>query len=214
MRVPGDSATLAAGIAAQIAIRLASLAQPALREALAQWPRAPRERTVAAAADLAVLRWLPQIAGDENAWGAEIVNALCRAAPGLAWRQTYAEPQVDRAFIDNYGYSELMGSGGPLASERIACGFLLLGPATYYPPHRHEAEEFYVPLSGTAGWQQGDGAWREHPPGTAIHHRSEEPHAMRTGAAPLLALYVWRSNRLAQRSRLDAAAMAPRQRHE
>ena len=89
-----------------------------------------------------------------------------------------------------------------LVSERLVCGFLLLGPQTLYPRHRHEAEEIYVPLSGTAAWQQGDGAWREKLPGAAIHHTSLEPHAMRTAQQPLLALYLWRGGGLTRSSRL------------
>jgi hypothetical protein len=60
-------------------------------------------------------------------------------------------------------------------------------------------------LSGTAEWQQGDAGWQERTPGTVIHHASEEPHAMRSGAQPLLALYLWRSNDLNQKARLDPA---------
>ena len=96
----------------------------------------------------------------------------------------------------------------PIACDGIACGFLILGPATHYPRHRHEAEEIYLPLSGTAAWQQGDAIWREQPPGTLIHHVSNEPHAMRTGAGPLLALYLWRSANLTQKARLDAAVLS------
>ena len=77
------------------------------------------------------------------------------------------------------------------------------GPPTLLSSHRHEAEEIYVPLSGTADWQQGDAVWREYAPGTLVHHLSEEPHAMRTGKEPLLALYLWRSANLSQRARLD-----------
>jgi hypothetical protein len=47
--------------------------------------------------------------------------------------------------------------------------------------------------------------WRERPPGIAIHHASDEPHAMRTGQSPLFALYLWRSSNLAQKARLDGA---------
>jgi hypothetical protein len=89
------------------------------------------------------------------------------------------------------------------ASERIACGFLLLGPSTLYPHQRQEAEELHLPLAGRAAWQKGAGPWREWPPGTLIQHISEEPHAMRTAARPLLALYLWRSANLSQKSRLD-----------
>jgi quercetin dioxygenase-like cupin family protein len=58
-------------------------------------------------------------------------------------------------------------------------------------------------VSGTAAWQGGDGIWRNEPPGAVIVHERNEPHAMRTASEPLLALYVWRSAQLDQKSRLD-----------
>jgi hypothetical protein len=197
--------TTAANIAAQIKQLLESLHRPVLAPFLADWPHRAEHRAVHASY-LPVLRWIPQIAGDGAAFGSEMVAAVCGAAPALAWRQTYTATDLDRVFLDNYGWSEILGANGPWASERIACGFLILGPSTLYPRHRHEAEEVYLPLSGTAAWQQGDAVWREHPPGTPIHHASDEPHAMRTGASPLLALYLWRGANLAQKSRLDRIA--------
>ena len=191
-------------IAARIEELLQSLQEPALGDFLAEWPRTAAPRVVAAS-PLPVLRWLPDIAGDTDAFAADLVAAVCRAAPSLAWRQTYTAKDFEGAFLDNYGWSEIIGLSGPLASERIACGFLLLGPSTHYPRHRHEAEEIYVPLRGTAAWQQGDAVWRDRPPGTAIHHASNEPHAMRTGQSALFALYLWRSANLAQKARLDGA---------
>jgi hypothetical protein len=196
--------TIAVNIAAQIRQLLESLRQPVLAPFVADWPPSSGLRAIHAAA-LRVLRWLPGIAGDTGAFAPDLVAAVCRAAPSLAWRQTYTARDLDAAFLDNYGWSEILGGSGPLASEHIACGFLILGPATLYPRHRHEAEEIYLPLSGTAAWQQGDAVWREQAPGTLIHHAGNEPHSMRTGAAPLLALYLWRGN-LAQKARLDGAA--------
>ena len=137
---------------------------------------------------------------------ADVVAEVCRAAPSMAWRQTYSTRDADAAFLDNYGWCEILGESGPIAGGRIACGLLLLGPATHYPRHRHEAEEIYLPLHGTAAWQQGDAVWRDRAPGTLIHHAGDEPHAMRTGAVPMLALYLWRGGGLAQKARLDAAA--------
>jgi Dimethlysulfonioproprionate lyase len=197
--------TAAVTIAERSKQLLESLRQPALAPFLAHWPSAPRQRAVPAAA-LPVLRWLPDIAADGAAFGMDLVAAVCRAAASLAWRQTYTARDLDTAFLDNYGWSEILGANGPLASERLACGFLILGPATHYPRHRHEAEEIYLPLSGIAAWQQGDAVWRERPPGTPIHHAGEEPHSMRTGAGPLLALYLWRSDNLSQKARLDGSA--------
>jgi len=181
---------------------LESLNQPALAPFLADWPHDAVHRRVHGS-HLPVLRWLPEIAGDDRAFAGDLVAAVCDAAPSLAWRQTYTANDLDGEFLDNYAWSEISGTNGPLASLRVACGFLLLGPSTLYPRHRHEAEEFYLPLSGTASWQQGDGVWRDQPPGTPIHHASDEPHAMRTGTSPLLALYLWRSGDLAQKARLD-----------
>jgi hypothetical protein len=193
-------------IAARILKLLESLQEPALAPFLTDWPRTPLRRALHSS-HLPVLRWLPDIARDAAPFGFELVAAMYRAAPSLAWRQTYTAKDLDRAFLDNYGWTEILGRGnGPLASERIACGFLILGPSTHYPRHRHEAEEIYLPLSGTAAWQQGDSLWQERAPGTLIHHASDEPHAMRTGGCPLLALYLWRSDNLAQKARLDRVA--------
>jgi hypothetical protein len=197
--------TTAANIAAQIKQLLESLRQPVLAPFLADWPHRAERRAVHASS-LPVLRWIPQIAADGAAFGTEMVAAVCGAAPSLAWRQTYTANDLHPAFLDNYGWSEILGTNGPWASERIACGFLILGSSTLYPRHRHAAEEVYLPLSGTAAWQQGDAVWRERSPGTLIYHASEESHAMRTGASPLLALYLWRGANLAQKARLDRIA--------
>jgi hypothetical protein len=197
--------TTAVNIAARIKQLLQSLQEPVLAPFLADWPRTYPRRVVATSL-LPVLRWLPAILDDDAAFGTDLLSAVCDAAPSLAWRQTYTANDLDAAFLDNYAWCEIFGASGPLTSERIACGFLILGPSTHYPRHCHEAEEIYLPLSGTAAWQQGDAVWRERPPGTPIHHGSDEPHAMRTGARPLLALYLWRSADLAQKARLDGVA--------
>jgi hypothetical protein len=194
--------TTAAAIAERIKQLLESVNQPVLAPFLADWPHSAVHRKVPGCS-LPVLRWLPEIAGDRHAFGLDLVAAVCNAGPSLAWRQTYTANDLDEVFLDNYGWSEISGMNGPLASKRIACGFLLLGPSTLYPRHRHEAEEIYLPLSGTASWQQGDAVWRTRLPGTLIYHAGDEAHAMRTGTGPLLALYLWRSGDLAQKARLD-----------
>jgi quercetin dioxygenase-like cupin family protein len=188
------------------------LSAPALARFLADWPtdselRRESARPLAPAVPssvpaLPVLRWLPRIAADGASFGRPLVSALCRTAPSLAWRQSYTRDEVDATFLENYGWSELLRPAEKRTSAQISCGVVVLGPRTLYPHHRHEAEEIYVPLSGTASWQQGDALWREQPPGRLIHHLSEESHAMRTGEEPLLALYLWRSTDWAQKARL------------
>jgi hypothetical protein len=189
---------------------LSSLTAPALAPFLAEWPtleglRGPAPHcAVEPHRALPVLDWLPKVAVDEFSCDAGLVAALCRAAPSLQWRQTYTAIELGEKFLQNYAWTEILGPHGLESRAQVACGFLLLGPDTLYPRHRHEAEEIYVPLSGTAQWQQGDAIWRHRAPGSLIHHCSEEPHAMRTGECPLLALYLWRSADLSQQARLDS----------
>jgi hypothetical protein len=192
--------TPATHIAEQIKRVLQSLGEPAAAPYLSDWPNS-YERRPSAHAELPVLRWLPQIAADTAAYAAELVAAVAGAAPALSWRQTYSAQEAGAAFLDNYGWSEILGASGPIICERLAGGFLLLGPSTHYQRHHHAAEEIYLPLSGTADWQQGDENWRERSPGTLIHHSGDEPHAMRTHSTPMLALYLWRGAGLTQKAR-------------
>ncbi len=169
------------------------------------WPAAGPLRA-SPACGLPVLRWLP--AACAAGTPAELMAALLAAAPHLAWGQTYAAADIDAAFLDRYGWTELIGLRGPVPSRHLAAGFLLLGPDTHYPRHSHAAEELYLPLSGTAAWQRGDAPWQERAAGDCVHHPGGMPHAMRTGAAPLLAFYVWRGGDLAEKSRFDPAGTA------
>jgi hypothetical protein len=184
-----------------------SLSLPTLAPFLADWPEAQAATREVARSSLPVLRWLPAIAADERGFATSLIADLCRVAWSLEWRQTYASHEIGSDFLQNYGWTELMGQRAPIEASLVACGFLLLGPSTHYPRHGHEAEEVYVPLSGTARWQQRDAVWREKPPGTLIHHGRNEPHAMHTGAEPLLALYLWRSEQLNQKASLEPELM-------
>lgn len=204
---PSDScAALLAEIERVLAAREASIPAPladavrAVRLALAA---APTPRGAPCGAPLPVLRWIERLGADGDG---TLLAAFARCAPQLKWRQSYRIGEVEAGFLANYGWTELLGPRAERAVPGAACGLLLLGAHTLYPPHRHEAEEIYVPLSGAADWRRGSGPWTRRRPGEVIHHRSEEPHAMRTDADPLLALYVWRSEDPAQSARIVAGA--------
>lgn len=132
--------------------------------------------------------------------GAELAAALLRHAPRLRWGQTYAATDFGERFMENYGWVELVGTRGHFVHDRIAAGFLLLGPGIEYPDHHHVAEELYVPLTGGVGWRRGEGDFVERAGGEVIHHPSGISHAMRTGDTPLLAFYLWRGGPLDQKS--------------
>jgi quercetin dioxygenase-like cupin family protein len=189
---------------AQARVLLTNLHARDLAPFLEEWPSASERRDVPPSS-VPVLRWLAHIRQFAPTSAATLVKALVAAAPTLAWRRSYSPAAVGAQFYENYGWTEFAGLTGPMPSKHLACGVLLLGPHVTYPPHRHEADEIYVPLAGTAAWRHGTGPWRERVPGSVIHHARHEPHAMRTGQEPLLALYLWRSENLDQGSRLDAA---------
>src|SRR5260221_5769182 len=160
------------GLALQAHRLLRSLDEPSLVPFLVDWPDLSGSRAVASgvqvpeldsASTLPVLRCLPDFAADQSGFGASLVADLCRNHHLLMWRQTYAACDVGDAFLRNYGYAEIVGTKS-IPSRRIACGFLILGPSTLYPRHRHEAEEIYIPLRGTARWEQSDAVWRERRP--------------------------------------------------
>jgi dimethlysulfoniopropionate lyase len=180
---------------------LGSLYAPRLAPFLALWPAAP-SRHRAAPAEVPVMRHLSAARDGAPVFSAAFVSAFVEAAPTLEWCRSFTPEEVGAPFMDNYGWTDLLGQSGSAPDERLACGVLLLGPDVYYPPHLHEAEEMYVPLSGTAQWSQAGRDWQQRLPGSMIHHLPNEIHAIQTGNEPLLAMYLWRSNNLEQRSRL------------
>jgi mannose-6-phosphate isomerase-like protein (cupin superfamily) len=175
------------------AVRAAFGGMPVAGPFLAEWPNAEVSR-VREPAQLPVCRWLEGM-GDDG-----VMGVVKRAAAGLVWQQTYGAEAFGGAFLEGYGWSEFVGLRGPVASDRIACGVLVLGPGITYPAHAHEAEEIYLPISGVAHWQRGDGAFEPVPVGQVVHHPSWMPHAMEVGAEPLAALYLWRGGDLAAKS--------------
>jgi hypothetical protein len=160
---------------------------------LAGWPTdivvAPQTPT-----RLPVLRHLPAAMGVTGKETEALAALLIAAVGGLQWWQSHSEAELGRKFIDNFGWTEIF------RADRLACGFLVLGPRTEYPTHRQAPEEICIPLAGTAFWQRGNRPFAPRPPGMIIHHPSWLPHAMRTSEEPLLALYVWRGDLLEGRT--------------
>jgi hypothetical protein len=119
-----------------------------------------------------------------------LAAALRPVAQDLPWRCGYA-PRPDAPGLEaGLRWAELVGPQAPWHSDEVCLGLLLLGPGLFYPPHRHPAVELYRILAGTAAWTIGTITLPRGPGDTALH-RSGEPPAMRTAAAPLLAIYTW-----------------------
>jgi uncharacterized RmlC-like cupin family protein len=197
------------GAAAAGSERLARLALDVLmamavpERFLNDWPLLKATRRVTAQ-QLPVLAWLDELTDGASPILAPLLNQISRAAPKLEWRQTYKAEDLGPEFLTRYGWTELIGQRGPIASTTIACGILLLGPELLYPAHAHEAEEVYVCLGGTAAWMRGNEPFTSKPAGTVIYHPSWMPHAMRTSSTPLMALYVWRGGDLTAKATIIA----------
>lgn len=198
---PKDRSEVAA-LASAVRRLLEDVGGEAAAAFLRDWLVRPRWRATASCS-LRVLEWLRPACRAGWADAAGVLAALEAASPRLAWRQTYGPEDFGADFLERYGWTELIGARGPVMSDRIAVGFLLLGPALTYPPHSHDAEEVYLPLSGRAAWRRAAQPWRRVSPGALVHHPSRLPHAIRTATEPLLALYAWRGGDLAQKSRIE-----------
>ena len=175
------------------AVRRAFAPVPEAAPFLADWPDTAERRVLQPSA-LPVCQWLDGMGRDG------VLGPLRAVSHRLQWRQTYGAGDFGADFLNGYGWSEFIGLRGPVPSDRIACGVLLLAPGITYPAHAHQAEEVYLPIHGRAEWQKGDAAFAPVPVGQAIHHPSWVSHAMRVRDEPLAALYLWRGGDLAAKS--------------
>lgn len=118
----------------------------------------------------------------------------------LHWEQSYRKQDgvVSDALLAGSGFAEITGSRGPFVSERIRSGIGVWGPDIVYPRHRHQAEEVYILLAGSAEFKVGDGDARIHTTGEVVYVPSNMPHEFRTAEQMLVVLYLWQAGDLRQ----------------
>ena len=121
-------------------------------------------------------------------------TALLAASPHAKWRETYKGTQITGDFMDRFGCYCLIGTGGAFTSAKISSYVVYMPAHLDYPAHHHPAEEMYLMLSGSATFQCGQAAPETLQAGQSSQHASNEPHATKTGASPMLAYVVWRNN--------------------
>ena len=152
-----------------------------LKTFLADWPDMEIAFRDIAPQTLPVLAHMRQAVETASENTEDLVNTLAILADTLAWGQTYSADDFGPGFLEKYGWSEFIGLRGPIPSERVACGVLMLGPGVEYPRHRHEAEEVYIPLSGQTLWLKGEKDWAFRELGRPVYHAPWVTHAMQTG---------------------------------
>lgn len=159
------------------------------------WPEHPFRRLPVEPFPLPVLSGLEPVG--EGTLNAAPINLLSANSNELRWQQTYSEADFGRDFLDRYGWTMIVGPDGPIHSEKLLSGFLLLGPGVEYPVHTHAAEEWYAVLSGEADWVIADADWRAKSPGTIVHNPPWQRHGIRvTGASCLILAFLWRAGQV------------------
>ena len=106
----------------------------------------------------------------------------------VQWHE--ASRGVPEFFEGGYSFSVIIGDSGLVPSQNIRMGLYLQNPNVDYPLHAHEAEEYYLILSGRGSWQVGN-LWFDAVPGSVFHHQPSEPHRTITESEPLLGLWMW-----------------------
>ena len=175
---PAPPGTPAGDVVARI---FAALASPGARGAVA-----PAVRPVT--------DWLgPALAGAGAAPPpvASHMRAIGALAPRLAWHPRPGAAAVGQRFLAGHANALVVGQGGLEERDDVRIGITLLAPDVVYPDHRHPPEEVYLVLAPGA-WRQEDGPWHEPGIGGIVHNPPGIRHAMRSGAAPLLATWcLW-----------------------
>jgi len=113
---------------------------------------------------------------------------IARLSNQVQWHQ--ASRGVPEFFEGGYSFSVIIGDSGLIPSTKIRMGVFLQNQNVDYPSHAHEAEEFYLILSGYGLWQVGN-IWYDATPGRIFHHQPGESHRMITESEPLLAIWIW-----------------------
>src|SRR5277367_4447325 len=115
------------------AVQLQLTAMPAAAPFLADWPHLVATRPTQVGR-LPVCRWLASLEPLAAPATRGLVREFVAAADILEWRQTYSAADFGPEFLERYGWTELVGLRGPIGSEKVACGFLMLGPETESRP--------------------------------------------------------------------------------
>jgi len=123
----------------------------------------------------------------------------------LHWEQSYrrADSLVPERMLDGYGFAEIIGLRGPLVSDRIRAGLAVWGPHIDYPQHRHQAQEAYILLSGSAQFEFAQLPPQIRRAGDVVFVRSNLVHGFRTADQSLVLCYLWQGGDLRQTSRFN-----------
>ena len=159
----------------------------------------------AAANDLPATRFLAPALSMTHPDTREMVALFEAEKANLKWEQSYtrADGVVGEDMLSGYGFAEVIGKHGPFVSTKVRTGIGVWGPDIDYPLHRHEAEEVYIVLAGSARFQLGESesaSIEMRHAGDVVHVPSMLTHGFSTMEEPLVVFYIWQAGDLRQKS--------------
>ena len=111
----------------------------------------------------------------------------------VKWENGYTEKDVNKNFLNNYGFFEFIGPTGHFKTSEMALYVNYLDKNTLYPLHNHEAEELYFIISGEAKFENNNGDYEILTSNKTRFHKSFEPHAITTNNKQILSLVIWKN---------------------
>ncbi len=107
------------------------------------------------------------------------------------WRETCKHTKVGQDFLDRFGCFTIIGPEGGFQSGQLWAWAVYMPLHIYYPWNEHPAEESYLVIAGEAEFMRAGQAPRFLNPGDVIFHAAQQPHALQTHEAGVLAQRLW-----------------------
>ena len=118
-----------------------------------------------------------------------LVEAFEALEPELRWRRRAGSEAHGKEFHDGHANTDIIGPTGLERRSDVWFGATLVAPDVRYIDHRHPPEEVYIVLSEGEWYREGLG-WHAPGIGGVVYNPPNVVHAMRSGPAALLALWL------------------------
>lgn len=118
-----------------------------------------------------------------------ITAAFQAIEPQLAWSRRAGAAAAGEVFAQGHANALIIGQGGSLEDrDDVQIGVSLMAPEIQYVDHHHPPAEVYLVLS-PGSWRQEAKPWHEPGLGGIVYNTPHILHAMKSGAAPLFAIW-------------------------
>ncbi len=141
-----------------------------------------------AAERLPVCDWIAPALAAVAPERAALAAAFAALEGQLRWARRASASIHEQTFWNGHANAVILGPGGLEARDDLWVGVTVMAPGVDYVDHHHAPEEVYLSLS-PGEWWNSDMDWTDPGPTGAIYNPPGITHAMRSGAAPFLALW-------------------------